>query len=92
MLAPVRPRMQAAGLQCLKLHIAVASPDPQTRASPVTQVSRKSRSPKNHEWTKGQREGDRGTFSGSLRKRSSDVLLAIVVPRGPKGVRATIPL
>ena len=30
-LAPVRPRMQAAGLQYLKLQIAVASPDPQTR-------------------------------------------------------------
>ena len=48
MSAPVRPRMQAAGLQCLKLQIAAASPDPQTHAfpgnavfpeNPVTQVS-----------------------------------------------------
>ena len=37
--------MQAAGLQCLKLQIAVALSDPQTRASPSTQVSRKVRSP-----------------------------------------------
>ena len=44
-LTPVRPRMQAAGLQCLKLQIAVASPDPQTRAFPGTQVSQKIRSP-----------------------------------------------
>ena len=46
MLAPVRPRMQAAGLQCLKLEIAVAFPDPQTHAFPGMQVSRKTRSPK----------------------------------------------
>ena len=45
-LAPVRPRMQAAGLQCLKLQIAVASPDPQTRAFPGTELYRKTRSPK----------------------------------------------
>ena len=45
--APVRPRMQAAGLQCLKLQIAVAFPDPQTRAFRGTQVSRKTRSPNN---------------------------------------------
>ena len=45
-LAPVRPRMQAAGLQCLKLQIAVASPDPQTRAFPGTELSQKIRSPK----------------------------------------------
>ena len=37
MLAPMRPRIQAAGLQCLKLQIAVTSPDPQTRAFPGTQ-------------------------------------------------------
>ena len=46
MLAPVRPRKQAAGLQCLKLQIAVASPDPQTRVFPSTQLSWKIRSPK----------------------------------------------
>ena len=45
-MAPVRPRMQAAGLQCLKLQIAVAFPDPQTRAFPGTELSRKTRSPK----------------------------------------------
>ena len=45
-LAPVRPRMQAAGLQCLKLQIAVAFPDPQARAFPGTELSRKTRSPK----------------------------------------------
>ena len=45
-LAPGRPRMRAAGLQCLKLLLAVASPDPQTRAFPGTQVSRKIWSPK----------------------------------------------
>ena len=44
-LAPVRLRMLAAGLQCLKLQIAVASPDPQTRAFPVTKLSWKTRSP-----------------------------------------------
>ena len=44
-LAPVRSRMQAAGLQCLKFQIAAASPDPQTRTFPGTQVSRKIRSP-----------------------------------------------
>ena len=44
-LAPVRPRMQASGLQCLKLQIAVAFPDPQTRAFPATELSRKIRSP-----------------------------------------------
>ena len=44
-MAPVTPRMQAAGLQCLKLQIAAASPDPQTRAFPGTQVSRKIQSP-----------------------------------------------
>ena len=43
--ATVRPRMQAAGLQCLKLQIADASPDPQTRAFPGTQFSRRARSP-----------------------------------------------
>ena len=37
MLAEVRPRMQAAGLQCLKLQIAVAFPG--------TELSRKTRSP-----------------------------------------------
>ena len=41
MLAPVGPRMQAAGSQCLKLQIAVAFPDPQTRAFPGRLVSRK---------------------------------------------------
>ena len=45
-LAPVRPRMRAAGLQCLRLQIAVASPDPHTRTFPGTQVSRKTWSPK----------------------------------------------
>ena len=35
-LAPVRPRMQASGLQCLKLQIAVAFPDPQPRTFPGT--------------------------------------------------------
>ena len=45
-LAPVRPMMQAAGLQCLKLQIAVAFPDPQTCAFPGTELSRKTRSPK----------------------------------------------
>ena len=44
--ASVRPRMQAEGLQCLKLQIAVASPDPQTRAFPGTELSRKTQSPK----------------------------------------------
>ena len=44
--APERPRMQAAGLQCLKLQIAVASSDTQTRGFPGTQVSRKTRSTK----------------------------------------------
>ena len=44
-LASVRPRMQAAGWQCLKLQIAVASPDPQTRTFPGTELSRKIRSP-----------------------------------------------
>ena len=47
--APVGPRMQAAGLQCLKLQIAVAFPDPQTRAFPGTELSRKTRSPNNCE-------------------------------------------
>ena len=51
MLAPVRPRMQAAGLQCLKLQslklqIVVASPDSQTRAVPGTELPQKTRSPK----------------------------------------------
>ena len=41
---PVRPSMQAAGLQCLKLLIAAASPDPQTRALSGKQVSQKTRS------------------------------------------------
>ena len=44
-LAPVGPRMQAAGLQCLKLQIAVAFPNPQTSAFPDTEVSRKTWSP-----------------------------------------------
>ena len=39
MLAPARPRMQAAGVQCLKLQIAVAFPNPQTRTFPGTQLS-----------------------------------------------------
>ena len=38
--------MQAAGLQCPKLQIAVAFPDPQTRVFPGTEPSRKTRSPK----------------------------------------------
>ena len=42
--APVRPRMQVAGLQCIKLQTAVASPDPQTRAFPGMQISWKTRS------------------------------------------------
>ena len=46
MLAPARPRMQAAGLQRLKLQIAAASPDPQTRAFPGTELSRKTWEPK----------------------------------------------
>ena len=45
-LAPVRPGLQAAGLQCLKLQIGVASPETQTRAFPGTELSRKIRSPK----------------------------------------------
>ena len=45
-LAPVRLRMRAAGLQCLRLQIAVAFPDPQTLAFPGTELSRKTRSPK----------------------------------------------
>ena len=45
-LVAVRPRMQAAGLQCLKLRIAVAFPDPQNHAFSGTQVSRKTRSPR----------------------------------------------
>ena len=40
-LAPVRPRMQAAGLRCLKLQIAVASPDPQTCTFPGKELSRR---------------------------------------------------
>ena len=40
MLASVRPRTQAAGLQCLKLQTAVASPNPQTCAFPGTEFSR----------------------------------------------------
>ena len=44
-LAPVRPRMQAAGLQCLKLQISLASPEPRPRAFPGTKLSRKIRSP-----------------------------------------------
>ena len=45
-LAPARPRMQAAGLQCLELQIAAASPDPQISAFPGTsmELSRKTRS------------------------------------------------
>ena len=45
--------MQAARLQCLKLQIVVAFPDPQTRAFPGTELSRKLRSPRNLEGTKG---------------------------------------
>ena len=45
-LAPVRPRTQAAGLQCLKPQIAVASTDPQTRTFPGTQAFWNTRSPK----------------------------------------------
>ena len=45
-LAPVGPRMQAAGLQYRELQIAAASPDPQTRSCPGTQGSRKARSTK----------------------------------------------
>ena len=45
-LAPVRPRMQAAALRRLKLQSALASPDPQTRAFPGTKLSRRTRSPK----------------------------------------------
>ena len=40
--------MQTARLQCLKLQVAVAFPDPQTRTFPGTQVSRKTRSPKSY--------------------------------------------
>ena len=46
MLAPVRPMMQAAGLQCLKLRIAVAYPNSQNCAFPGMEFSRKTRSPK----------------------------------------------
>ena len=45
-LAPVRPRMQAAGLQFQKLQIAVAFPNPQNRVFPGTEFSGKTRSPK----------------------------------------------
>ena len=44
-LAPVRPRTQAAGLQSLQLQIAAAFPDPQTRAFPGTEHSRITQSP-----------------------------------------------
>ena len=44
--APVRPRMQAAGLECLNLQIAAAFPDPQTRAFPGTEFTQKTRSRK----------------------------------------------
>ena len=44
-LVPVRPRMQAAGLQCAKLQIAAAFPDPQTRAFPGTEFSWRTWSP-----------------------------------------------
>ena len=39
MLAPVRPRLQAAGLQCLKLQIALAFPNPHNRSFPGTHGS-----------------------------------------------------
>ena len=46
-LAPGRPRLQAAGWQCLKLQIAVAFPNPQTRVFPGTEFfPEKARSPK----------------------------------------------
>ena len=45
MLVPVRPAVQSAGLQGLKLPIAVATPDPQTSAFPGMEVSRKIQSP-----------------------------------------------
>ena len=45
-MAPVRPRMHAFGLQCLELQIAVAFPNPQKRAFPGTEFSRKTWSPK----------------------------------------------
>ena len=37
----VRPRVQPADLQCLKLQIAVAFPNPQNRALPGTELSQK---------------------------------------------------
>ena len=37
--------MQAAGLQCLKLQIAIASPGPQTSVFPGAELSRETRSP-----------------------------------------------
>ena len=50
-LAPLGPRMQAAGLQCLELQIAAASPGPQARAFPGTELARKIRSHKTvSEW------------------------------------------
>ena len=49
MSAPVRPGMQAAVLECLRLQTAVAFPNPQNRASPGTEFSRKTRSPKSGE-------------------------------------------
>ena len=54
-MAPVRPMILTAGLQCLKLQIqiAVASPDPQTRAFPGTELSRNLQSSKSREFTKG---------------------------------------
>ena len=52
-LAPVRPSMQAAGLQCLKLQLAVAYPDTQTCAFPGTEFSRKIRSPNSGSVRKG---------------------------------------
>ena len=42
---PQRPRMQAAGLKCLKLQIAVAFPNPQNPTFPVTEFFRNTLSP-----------------------------------------------
>ena len=60
-LAPVRLRTQAAALRCLRLQIAVASPDPQTCAFSGTEVSRKTRSPQRERQKDTETETQRDT-------------------------------
>ena len=71
----MKPRMQAARLQCLKLQVD-ASPDPQTRAFTGTELSRKNSVTQDTEKTNGT-EADEAENLSSTRMSRARILIFV---------------